>query len=382
MSRTMIRAAALLVALFAAASLSAFDWGVTIDNSSTLEIGEWTDNDTEVQRDKVSLWAEHFWTGSGDARYRVLGNVYYLFTDERAFLVDADLLKFEMIRPNTAGGAVMDLSLGRFRFSDSTGVVLNHGADGALLGLDYSAVRISAGAGYTGLQLKPESNVDMSAADLADGEDDDIHFAPKRLFEVLTIGFPEFLPRQRFAVEASLQQGLRTEYTLDSAHVIARLDGALGGGFYYDLSGAAAMNLSDDVQDVMAGGTLRWFAESFYGSRASAGFLLAGEDFFAISEPTLGLVFNPDPADILRVSVDYSLRPWAGRLSPALRNLQFAAGAKFFMLPDGTYGGTELEGGINFRPSHDFGASVKAGAWMPDEGDFQGLVRFDVSIGL
>ena len=48
MSRTIMRAAALLLALFAASSLSAFDWGLTIDNSSTLEIGEWTDNDTEV----------------------------------------------------------------------------------------------------------------------------------------------------------------------------------------------------------------------------------------------------------------------------------------------------------------------------------------------
>lgn len=384
MNRNLLRAA-LLLFVFSAGALSAFDWGVTLDNSSTLEFGEWPAGDTEVQRIKVSLWGEHFWSGSDSSQYKLLFNFYYLYTDERAFLIDTDLLAFQMSRPNLfGGGSVLNLSAGRFRFSDTTATVLNHGADGVLAGLDLRAVQVSAGAGYTGLQLKPETGIEMSAADVADSDDDDVRFAPKRLFEILTLRFPEILPRQRLSLEALLQQDLRTGGgdTLDSAHASVRLDGALGGGVYYDVSGSSGWNLSDEVQDFFTQGSILWFSESFFGSRAAIGLLYAGEDFFTVSTPTLGLVYTPDPADLLRLSFDYSLRPWNDRFSPSLRNLQFLAAGRLYFISDGTYTGAELEGGINFRPASDFGASVKAGVWMPDGGDLQGLVRLEVSVGL
>lgn len=384
MNRRISCLAALLLALLAAGPLFAFDYGLSLDNSSTLEWGDSPETDPELQRDKVSLWGEQFWSGAGGARYRLLFNLYYLYTNKMAFLAEPDLLKFEMSRPDTAGGGVLDLALGRFRFFDLTGIVLDHGADGAFAELDYSVFRFSVGAGYTGLHLKPESDINMSAADWMDDGDDGVHFAPRRLFEILTVRFPEIIPRQKLSVEALAQQDRRSGSggTLDSFHTTLRWDGAAWNGFYHDLSVTGAFNLSENFQGLMARGALRWFGEDFYGSRAAAEFLYAGEDFFTLSTPTLGLVNNPAPADLLRLSLDYSIRPWNRRFSPALRNLAFSAAGRLYFTSRRAFLGQELEGGLVFRPSVDFGASLTAGLWAPEGGDYRGLVRLDFSIGL
>jgi hypothetical protein len=224
----------------------------------------------------------------------------------------------------------------------------------------------------------------MSAADVADGNDDDVYFAPKRLFEQLVLQFPEMAPRQRLTVETLFQQDLREETAdkLNSVHATAKADGAIAGGFYYDISATGGWDVSNNVNGLMTAASLRYFAEQYLGSRASLGLILTGEDFLTVSTPTFGLVYAPSEADLLRIAFDYSMRPWSGRLSPALRNLQFLTGLKYFAVPGDGYTGMELEGGINFRPSSDFGASLKGGLWLPDGGDTQGLVRLEFSLGL
>jgi hypothetical protein len=366
------------------AALFSFDWGVVIDNSSTLDFGEAIDTEL-AQRDKVSFWAEHFWSGTDESQYMFMFNGFYLYTDERAYLFDADRLEFRLKKAGIYNSpTVLDLSLGRFRFADTTATVLNHGADGISLDLDFSILRMKTAIGYTGLQLKPEAGVEMSAADVADGNDDDVYFAPKRLFEQLVLQFPELAPRQRLTVETLFQQDLREETAdrLNSVHATAKADGAIAGGFYYDISATGGWDVSNNVNGLMTAAALRYFAEQYLGSRASLGLILTGEDFLTVSTPTFGLVYAPSEADLLRIAFDYSMRPWSGRLSPALRNLQFLTGLKYFAVPGDGYTGMELEGGINFRPSSDFGASLKGGLWLPDGGDTQGLVRLEFSLGL
>lgn len=365
------------------AALFSFDWGAVLDNTSTLNFGAGADAEL-AQRDKVSLWAEHFWS-DGETQYMVLFNGFYLYTDERAYLFDTDRLEFRLKNAGLLGsGTVLDLSLGRFRFADTTATVLNHGADGISMDLDFSVMRVKTSIGYTGLQLKPENGVEMSAADTADGSDDDVYFAPKRLFEQLVLQFPELVPRQKLTVETLFQQDLREETAdkLNSVHATAKADGAIAGGFYYDISATGGWDVSNNVNGLMTAATLRYFAEQYLGSRASLGLILTGENFLTVSTPTFGLIYSPSEADLLRVALDYSMRPWADRLSPALRNLQFLAGLRYFAVPGDGYTGTELECGVNFRPASDFGASLKGGLWMPDGGDAQGLVRLEFSLGL
>ena len=376
-----------LLLLLPAVTLSAFDWGVVLDNNSTLTFTEGEDADND-QRNKVSLWGEHFWADAADTQYTLTFNGYFLYDytsepEDEIIAVNPDLIRLKVKKAGLFDDkAVLDASIGRFRFSDPSALVLSHTADGASAQIDYGSVIVKAAAGYTGLQLKPEASVNMSAADAADDADDDVYFAPKRIFEQAEIVLPALIERQRFTLSGLLQQDLRDEGDkLDSLHIVGAANGELTKGLYYNATGAVAMNLSDDLSGFMAAGSLYYFSEELYYSRVSGGVLYADEDFFSVSPPTLGLVYAPAIADLTRISFDYSLRPWGDRVTPGLANLQFAAGGKIFM-PAGEYAGTELEGGVKIKPTSDFGASVKGGVYLPDGGDTAGLLRLEFSIGL
>jgi hypothetical protein len=374
----------MLLLSLAAAPLFSFDWGVVLDNSSSIGFGGGGDAEF-TQRDKLSLWAEHFWSGNDDSQYIVQFNGFYLYTNERAWLFDFDRLDFRMKKAGIYNSsAVLDLGVGRFRFSDTTATVLNHTADGVSLGLDISKIQISAAAGYTGFLLKPENGVEMSGADAVDSNDSDVYFAPKRLFEQLTLRFPQLVPRQRLTMETLFQQDLReTEADrLGSTHLTVRADGALPAGFYYDVSATGGFNHLANTSALMTRASVSYFNQQMAGSRVSLGMVLTGEDFLTVSTPSFGLVYTPPEADLLRFNLNYSARPWQNRRSPALQNLQFLFGIKTFAVPGESYTGTEIDGGVNFRPTSDFGASLKGGLWMPDGGDSQGLLRFEFSLGL
>lgn len=367
--------------------LFAFDWGVVVDNTSTFNFSAADDVDPENdQRNKVSLWAEEYWTPWEDGTVSLTANAYYLYTDDRELLIDLSLLKLSIDRADLLdpGKGVLRTDLGRFRFSDPSGMVFNHTADGAAGSFDFGPAIISAGVGYTGLQLKPEASVNMSAADAADEGDDDVYFAPKRLFEQVSVSVRDYLPRQKLTAGGLFQQDLRDDDgdPLNSMHLVGTADGSITEGLYYSLAGVYASNLSDDLNGTLFKAGLFYFSEALLNSRISGDLLVTGEDYFSVSEPTLGLVYTPDEADLLRVALDYSIRPWGDRFDPFLRNLQFAAGAKFFSIPGGDRTGNEFEGGIKFRPTSDFGAAVKYGLFVPEEGDNASLVRLEASLGL
>jgi hypothetical protein len=295
-------------------------------------------------------------------------------------------LKLSISRPDLLepGKGVLRSDLGRFRFSDPSAMVFNHTADGAAGSFDFGPAIVSAAVGYTGLQLKPEASLNMSAADAVDEDDDDVYFAPKRLFEQVSVTVRDYIPRQKLTAPGFLQQDLRDDDgdKLNSLHLIGVADGSITDGLYYSLSGVYASNLSDDLSGTLFKAGLFYFSEALYNSRFSGEVLVTGEDYFAVSEPTLGLVYTPDEADLLRYALDYSIRPWGDQFNPVLRNLQFTAGAKFFSVPGDDSTGNEFEGGIKFRPTSDFGAAVKYGIFVPEDGDNTSLLRLEASLGL
>ena len=373
------------VFLLCTVPVAALDWGVVVDSRTTANLVK--DQDTEIDlREKVSLWAEEFWNDESGTQYTFSVNGYFLYekTDpDETIAFDADLLRLKVKKSGLFDDrAVLDASIGRFRFAEPTGIVLSHTADGARAALDYGGIVVRTGVGYTGLQIKPEASVSMTAADAADDADDDVYFAPQRIFEQVEVALPNLVERQRFTLAGLLQQDLRDgDDTLDSVHLIGMADGELSKGLYYTASGTYAIDLSNDLSGLSASGSVYYFSEELLYSRISAGVLYADEDFFTVSTPTLGLVFTPGIADLTRVAFDYSLRPWGDRFDPVVKNLQFSVGTKLFM-PAGEYTGSEVTGGVNFKPTSDFGASLKGGVYLPDEGDTAGLLRLDVSLGL
>ncbi|WP_319563132.1 hypothetical protein [Marispirochaeta sp.] len=381
MKKGILCAAVCVVILLPIASLNAFDWGVVMDTRSDIELME--DEDVEyTPRFKSSLWLNHFWADDAETQYSFAANIFYLYNEEEYHIFDTDLLRLGIKKGGLFGGTVLDASVGRFRFSDPTGIALDHLADGARARFDLGPAAITTAAGYTGLLTKPEASVNMTSSDRMDDDDDDVYFAPKRVFEQVRAEIPSLIEGHLISVEGMFQQDLSgDDDELNSLHLSGSLEGGIGGGFFYEINGIFARDLSNELSGYYGSGELYLFMESFYSSRASVGLLGGSEDFFTVSSPTLGLIASPAPANLRRISADYSIRPWADRFDPLLRNLQFTAGGRSFYY-DGDYSGMELEGGVKFKPASDVGASLKGGVFLPDDGPNQGLIRVDVSVGL
>jgi len=109
-----------------------WDWGGELANTSGYLFA---DEGEATQEDKLSLWID----GEMKHERSTLGfraQASYLFTEDRAYLLDIDELSFKGSFPAALGtSSMVKTSLGRFGFSDPTGYILVHTADGASLNL-------------------------------------------------------------------------------------------------------------------------------------------------------------------------------------------------------------------------------------------------------
>ncbi len=137
-----------------------------------------------------------------------------------------------------SGTGVLTWTAGRQFLVDPTGLVLSNKADGLSVTLGTPMLTATARAAYTGLLLKPESNVSMSAADIADDDDNGVFFAPKRLLAGAELSFPEVYARQTALLFFLAQFDLRSDTSarVSTQYTGAKLSGPLGGALYYDAS--------------------------------------------------------------------------------------------------------------------------------------------------
>ena len=380
----------------------AFDWGVTLDNFTTINYSG-GDDTALSQRNKAAVWAETRWVSENNNRFILSGQGSFLYTNEPLYLFDIDRLVLRARFPGLLGEAtVADASFGRFRFMEPTGLVMNHPADGVSFMSDHGEVRWGFSLGYTGLLLKPEAGIEMSSEDTADKTDEGVYFAPRRLLQIGELTFPRLPGRQSLTVAAVAQQDLRGLFDDDTADDFHSLHGLLSlsgpipvtPGVYYNLDAGLSYDISDmDNMEkqlaFMGRGRLRYFNEGWGYSRFALGLLFTSEDFFAVSTPSLAVVHAPALDNLLRVTFDYSARPWGNRMAPALRNLMFTTAGRLFFTPldssgddaaGAGYQGAEIEAGISVRPAVDLGFAMKGGVFIPQEGDINGLLRFELSV--
>ncbi len=378
--KVMKKVVVICLVLFAAAGVFALDYGVVIDSRGSVTFQEGADTEF-TPREKASIWAENSWE-SGDMLYTLSGNLYVLYNEDEELVIEPDLLKLAVKQADFLGsGAVLDADIGRFRFTDSTRMALNHVADGVRGRFDFGGYSVTAGLGFTGLQTKPEANISISAADSADENDDDVYFAPNRMISQLKLAAPAIDKGQLFTMEFLLQKDLRGENELDSLHTVIAAEGRITDALFYDASAVNAMDTTSSSSGILLKSGLYYTLEDILYSRISGGVLWGSARYFSLSAPTIGTVFSPGLSNTSRISLDYSMRPWAEKMSPLLRNLQFVLGGNRFAA-SGEYLGTELVGKILMKPASDFGAGLTMGTYLPDDGDIQGLIQLDVSIGL
>jgi len=402
---------ALSFVLLAATPIFSLDWGGVIDNSTELLVSDKTEFD---QQDKLSLWMD---AALGE-RWSFSAQGSYTYELDRPYLFDVDSLQFEGRFPNVEKGPTLfTVTLGRFSFSDFTGLVLDHRADGFALGFNYPNSIFTVALGYTGLLLKPTSTIRVSLTDASEDNDDSVVLAPPRAVGALKAVFPELLGRQDLTLSLLFQQDLHSkddlvaegqttpDYNkggqLNTQYLGFGFSGPLSSSLYYDafVYGGMGRTLSyidgaykyETILAALGGVGVRYYLEQALSSRVGFRFLYASGDedsdrpyegntgglataFLPISKPELGLIFQPQLSNLFLAELSYSLKPLAWM------QVQLKAVPFFRSTPapiqesgidpssDALYLGTEVDGAINIRPFSDLGLGFSAGLFLPNSG--------------
>ena len=397
----------------------AFDWGGNISNYSYVT----NEDESYDQINKFSLWGAHsfndftFLTGQGSVGYA---------KDDYDILVDLDYLYFDQSIPEVLGEtSALSYRLGRFYHSEFSRKVFAHRADGFVVNLGIPAGNLHLSTGYTGLLMKPVTSLKTTQADVTDDDDDDIHFAPKKLVSVIGMDFIDILPGQQLNISGVGVFDLRTDDLIEDGDTSAEAtaDGntggklntfyigtGMGGGItssiFYDafayvqlgktLSLENSEYKDESITAFLAGGSLSWFSKKLLYSKATASFVYASGDedatsiyegntedsctaFIPVSGTSAGFIFAPTLSNIMAAGLEYSIKPF-GNKKGMISNLQTALMANmFFRATEGAiseqgyintssdkkYLGTEIDLGINFRPFSDFGIGLKGGIFIP-----------------
>lgn len=425
-STTMKRLAFLLVALLITVSLSAWDFGGYLDNTTGLAKAPVGTGGSValVQRTTVAAWLSHsFGSWNLDAQ----GS--YTYTPTVPVLADLDRLVLGGTFPAEAGGArSFGFTLGRLHFSDPTGYVLNHRLDGLKLDIGWTASSFSAGVGTTALLQKPTSAVVMSLLDVLSLSDGAVRFAPPRLIATFEFRARGLVAGQDVTLGAVVQEDLRPDDQLtpefqtvfdpiggglmDTQYLSLMISGALGRGFfhrtYYSLNTGRTLTYRDDpdsstgssyqytqILGHLAGLELSIFLPQALNSRIRIGgqFSTGDDDaddyydgntdelftaFVPISAGGFSDVFTLQPGNSSHVAISYSLRPLSGIgldiLQTELSSVSYfrtsgggpvSEGAVNAAMA-GTYIGTEIDLKIVAQPFSDLRFVLGGGLFLPN----------------
>lgn len=400
----------LILATVLLTGLSAYDWGGTIDNSTSVT---YAGGDQWLQEDKLALW---FSTPIGTAlEFTVQGSYTFSYTQPTPIehILDIDLLQLQgafLLGKNKS--SQLTFRLGRFQSSDMTSLVINDRIDGLEMGWITGVANTVASLGYTGLQWEPVSTISISRADNTDSD----NLAPLRLVGSLQTQFPELFLRQDLFASLLFQQDLRLEgdnYAVDgnggkisSQYFGLGITGPIMPSLYHNTfaylgTGSVPSDIAGipeyaPILSFLSGFTLRYFIEEFFSSKAELRLLVSSGDvdfttvpngyyegntteranvFVPISRQQLAVSFSPRLGNLVVLDAGYSLKP--------NKNLQTSLKGILFLRPtsgpimdartvdsDSKYLGTELDGIVRFRPFSDFGASLSLGLFLPMGGAF------------
>jgi len=381
------------------------DWGATLDNAVSLRVSPMLAEPEWEEEFVAALWGRVFQQTEGGGSWDLTVQGSYTYSLERPYIFDVDLLRFTGLFPRRS---VLEITAGRFLFTDATGVILNHPADGLRFGFLFPKVQIRLGAAYTGLLLNPSSDIRVSADDWNEVDDGSTLFGPSRVLVQSSFNFPAGRRGRVSTLQALAQFDLRTDADeqIHTQYLGLVTSNRLSPTLYLDShltlsSGQSTVAAKDTfLLSFLCGFGLRYFNENLISSRAhlkiqyGSGFLplvllpgweaLSLEDFRPINQPSTGLVFSPALANLMYADFLYTFRPWSRHPSQSLANIQPGLGVRTYFrstfsdialeyvdpTSDGMYLGTEIEAGLVARIFSDLGLSLKTGVFLPGTGGF------------
>jgi hypothetical protein len=407
--------ALIILLVLAAAPGFAFDWGGYLDNTTGIAsapVGA-ASPVLLVQSTSLALWAT---AELGNWDLDAQGS--YTFTPAIPLLFDLDRFTFGTdVIATDAGATSFGISLGRDRFRDVTGYVLNHTLDGVKLQINQARSSFRLGVGTTALLQRPTNQIVLGTLDILDLSDGTKIFAPARLIGTVDYRIIEAIAGQHLTVSATFNQDLRPEDQLtapgteladptaggsvDTQYVSLSLSGALTPGlyqtFYYTLNTGRQLEFVEDAKSStgswyqyqntlghMAGLELSYFLPEVLNSRArvfgqfSTGDSSWSDSFVPLSPSSFSDVFTLQPGNSSHLGVSYSLRPLAAIdldiLQTELRAVSYfrTSGSGEVSEPSvspassGSYVGSDINLIVTAVPFSDLRLVFKSGLFVPN----------------
>ena len=408
-TRNIVHAVFFITLLFSfPAAGAAFNWdaGGTFYNSTGLVSDEFSDDAELEQLNVLTLRAEAFLRAETGTSVTLSAQGRYEYTNERAYLFDLDQLRIRGTFPELFGGnSVAEASAGRFFFSDPSGMILSHTADGGAFRAIFPGVRILAAGGYTGLIINPSSEIAMTNIDLTEKglEIEDNFFGSKRAFFQANFMFPEFLWLDAFTFFTLFQFDMRdkSEGTVMNSQYAGFLsERSYGRNLYQDLfiiaQYAQYEELLDDYSSagLLFGIRFRYLNEDLLGSRFMLRALAAPPKFklddvidvpfgslgfVPMNQPSLGKAVSPQLAGLGMIEAGYSFRPFIKSGSEIASRIQPSIGARGYLRTfwdpvdwigtdpdsDSLFLGTEVDAGLAWRILSDLGLDINGAYFIP-----------------
>ena len=432
-SKMIIISAVLLIFIFSPVNVFSMDYeyGGTFYNGTDF-VSDETTTDTDLEQLNVlSLMFEAYTEADSGTNYAFNAQGRYEYTDERAYLFDIDTLKIKGQFPGAAGEtSVLEAEAGRTYFSDPTGKVLSHSADGLILRLNYPGVRLLGSFGYTGLLLNPSSDIRMTTIDMSeeDLDDSDHFFGPGKIFLQTTATIPELWWLDSMDFFGLAVFDLRDESegaVMNSQYLGMHSMRSYGKNLYQELFfilQSASIKIPDlddrTTLGFLFGLQLQYLKENFYGSSFQFSLLGAPPDvsvddladvpfgivgFVPISQPTLGNSVSPTMSGLGMIELNYSFRPFYNSSSDTASAFQPFIGTRGYFRTysvsvdwidtdtesDAYFIGTELEAGFVWRIFSDLGLEMNGAYFLPATGsagaasdDMESIFAFRTSLSV
>ncbi|MDZ7794102.1 MAG: hypothetical protein U5P10_10555 [Spirochaetia bacterium] len=382
------------------------DWGGFLQSTSRAAIQPEYEFDQAVQ---TGLWLS---TDFSD-NFGLYARGSYIYNEDRPYFADIENLyaRGSSLLGSEGEEYLVRYSLGRFRFSEFTGYVLNHNLDGFRLNFELPALSFEASAGYTGLTFVPSSSILVTQSDFDLQEnvaDHGYELSSPKLIETLKMTIPAVAFEQELILNVVLQQDLQpeenftnTDDRIHSEHIGFGLRGGLAPSLYQNLF--LYLNRGHGKYATAAslfGGGLSYYNQDFLFTRVRVRGLYSSGDndynFFyggyggerisshfitLSSSPQFGIVFSPQIGNMSLGEISFSMRPFSKTNSRILEKFQTTLAAITFfrntggviseagidLTSDKSYLGSEIDLSLQFRPLSDVGITLSGGLFFPNE---------------
>ena len=381
-----------------------YDWGGQLENTTQASgLLEEVDDSDITQSDKVTLWVKA--EISPDMKFYANGGYQYKYTDEEHEYLPL-LSAFYLSGSSDIRDKNLDYTLGRFRFADSKGKILNSLADGVKLSFPVGPVPLKLGVGYTGLVFIDSSDIELTAADAYESSDDDALWAPPRLVQFVSGRYNDLPGGAGLFFSLVAQEDFRTEDFIEdyvpgtgqyhTQYGLIGLDGRITPELFFSVSGTLQTGqyiIPDPSESVyQIGGmvmtSLEYYAnckytpvisvEAVYASGDTWGKMFSADEdtfysFIPISTSSKGLVYGAKLTNLIYGDLGISVKPH-DTVQVALSAITFLRGVDGPVSDSSlteesggdAYLGEEVDLTINWRPFSDLGMSLSSGVFFPN----------------